>query len=143
VKDIADRLGSTDVYTQEPLDDLVNLITSIDPEEIEPLHEVRNEARFDDLTASMKENGWQSRPLLVIERKSDYLAWTVSHRLAAAIKAGLSLVPCNVIHECQLSEYGYHPTIGHVMDHERFKILKKIGDETALHLMWQEEGFPS
>jgi len=90
----------------------------------------------------MKENGWQGRPLLVIEHKSDYLAWTGSHRQAAAKEAGLSLVPCYAIHERELLKRGFHPVNGHVMDYQRLEILKKIGDEAAIHLMWQEEGFP-
>jgi ParB-like nuclease domain. len=116
----------------------VDLIASIDPEEIEPLHEVRIKALFDDLTASMKENRWQGRPLLVIERESDYVAWTGSHRIAAAIEAGLSLVPCYVLDERELLKRGFHPVIGHVTDYERLEILRNIGDEAAIHLMWQE-----
>ena len=117
------------------------MITSIDPQEIEPLHEVRNQALLDALTADMKENGWRGRPLLVIERESDYVAWTGSHRMAAAIEAGLALVPCYVIHEDELSKRGFHSTADHVMDYERFEILKAIGDEEAIHLMRQEQGF--
>ena len=116
--------------------------TSIDPEEITPLHGVRDHDKVDHLVAEMKENGWRGRSLLVIERESDYLAWTGSHRVAAAVKSGLSLVPCYVIHERELLERGFHPVDGHTMDYERRKILKEIGDEAAIHLMWQEEGFP-
>ena len=85
------------------------MITSIDPEQIEPLHEVRNRAILDGLTADMKENGWRGRPLLVIERESDYVAWTGSHRIAAAIEAGLALVPCYVVDEGELLKRGFHP----------------------------------
>jgi hypothetical protein len=115
------------------------MITSIDPEEIDPLHEVRNFDLVDELAAAMKENGWEGRPLLLIERSSaGYLAWTGSHRISAARQAGLSAVPCYVIQERQLLDHGFEADRGHVMDHERLEILRKIGDETALHIMWQE-----
>src|SRR5262249_14224980 len=120
------------------MNDPFNQITSIDPEEIEPLHEVRDQAKVDQLTADMKKNGWRGTPLLVIEPKSDYLAWTGTHRLAAATQAGLSSVPCYVIHEQELLKRGFHPVVGHVMDYERLQILKKIGDEVAIRIMWHE-----
>jgi hypothetical protein len=86
----------------------------------------------------MKDNGWRGRPLLVIERKSDYLAWTGSHRLAAAKLAGLDSVPCYVLSETELTSRGFDAELGHVEDRERLEILRKVGDETALHIMWQE-----
>jgi len=86
----------------------------------------------------MEENGWQGRPLLVIERQSDYLAWTGSHRLAAAAKAGLESVPCYVLHESRLQQHGFDAERGHALDYERMEILKKIGDEDALRIMWME-----
>jgi ParB-like chromosome segregation protein Spo0J len=114
------------------------MIMAIDPAEITPLHEVRIESLLDGLTADMKENGWQGRPLLVIKRPSGFLAWTGSHRIAAAIKAGLAAVPCYVLEERKLIRRGFHATQGHVLDYERLEILRKIGDEQAIHLMWQE-----
>jgi ParB-like chromosome segregation protein Spo0J len=104
------------------------LITSIDPQEIEPLHGVRDQTLLNNLAAEMKQNGWQGRPLLVIDRESGYSAWTGSHRISAAIEAGLSLVPCYVIDERELIDRGFDPAWGHVMDYERLQILKSIGD---------------
>jgi hypothetical protein len=121
------------------MNDPFNELTSIDPAEIEPLHEVPSQARLDALTAGMKENGWQGLPLLVIEGESGYLAWTGSHRIPAAIGAGLSLVPCYVIHEHELLRRGFDPVVGHVMDYERLQILKKIGDPVAIRIMRQED----
>jgi hypothetical protein len=109
----------------------------IDPEEIEPLHGVRNHALFDDLTASMKENGWKGRRLLVIDRESEYLAWTGSHRIAAAREAGLAVVPCYALDEQELLKRGFDCDQP-IMDYQRLEILKKIGDKDAIHLMWQE-----
>jgi len=114
------------------------MITVIHPEQIKPLHGVRSKAHFSDLVADMRENKWQGRPLLVIERESDYVAWTGSHRIAAAVEAGLDGVPCYVLDERLLLPLGYDAEKGHVFDYERLKILREIGDETAIHLMWQE-----
>jgi hypothetical protein len=38
------------------MNDRLNQLTSIDPAEIEPLHEVRNEAKVAYLAADMKQN---------------------------------------------------------------------------------------
>jgi hypothetical protein len=107
-----------------------SLLTSIDPQEIEPLHGVRDQMLLDNLAAGMKQSRWQGRPLLVIERGS--------HRIAAAIEASLSLVPCYVIDERELIDRGFDPARGHVMDYERLQILKSVGDAGAISLMWQE-----
>jgi len=85
----------------------------------------------------MRKNGWQGRPLLVIERESKepwYVAWTGSHRIAAAIDAGLDEVPCYVLDESLLPEE-VDAEWGHVQDYERLAILRKTGDETAIRLM--------
>lgn len=112
--------------------------TQIDLELIKPLHNVRNKPHFDALVTDMKENGWRGRPLLVIEREDDYLAWTGSHRIAAAIEVGFETVPCYVLPESELLEKGFDAERGHVEDYERLAILRKVGDETAMNLMWQE-----
>jgi hypothetical protein len=54
------------------------MITLIDPGEIQPLHDVVKvrQGGLKGLVDDMKENGWQGRPLLVIESESGYLAWT-------------------------------------------------------------------
>jgi hypothetical protein len=110
----------------------------IDPAEIKPLHEVRSRKLLNDLVADMRKNGWRGRPLLVIEREADYVAWTGSHRIAAAKKAGLVAVPCYVLHERQLLHHDCDAEWGHVEDWERLKIIQKVGDEAALSIMWQE-----
>lgn len=50
---------------------------------IKRLHGVRGWRLLASLAADMAENGWEGRPLLVIQRKSGWLAWTGSHRIAA------------------------------------------------------------
>jgi hypothetical protein len=116
----------------------MNTIVDIQPDLIKPLHEARSQRLLTELADDMKENGWQGRPLLVIERASDYLAWTGSHRIAAARKAGLSSVPCHVVKERELIRHGFDAEWGHVDDTDRLKAIRKIGDEIAIHIMWQE-----
>lgn len=116
----------------------MTLTTPIDPREIATLHGVRNRRLLRELTAGMKAEGWHGRPLLVVERANGYLAWTGSHRVNAALAAGLSNVPCYVLPESKLLKHGVDAEWGHVMDYERLEILRQIGDETATLIMWQE-----
>jgi hypothetical protein len=95
------------------------------PDEITPLHEARNKKHLAHLAADMKQNGWQGRPLLAIEREIARLA-------------GLEKIPCYILHERELIKHGFEAEHGHVEDYERLAILHKVGDETAINLMWQE-----
>jgi hypothetical protein len=113
-------------------------IISLSVEEITPLHKARSRRHLGELESDMRQNGWNGRPLLVIERENDYLAWTGSHRIAAAKKVGLTLIPCYVLSESKLAALGFDAERGHVEDRERLAILRKVGDETALKIMWQE-----
>lgn len=72
------------------------------PDEITPLHPVRNKKLLNQLVADTLKNGWQGPRLLVIKRESDYLAWTGSDRIAAAKIAELDQVPCYVLPEGEL-----------------------------------------
>lgn len=119
-------------------------IISIDPEEIIPLTAARNELLLKQLIEDMTENGWQSRPLLVIERESgDYLAWTGSHRIEAAREVGLPTVPCYVIQSSELIRSNFDEKVDldwAPFDHkDRMAALVKLDDENAIHLMWQED----
>lgn len=114
------------------------MIENIQIEDITPLHPPRMKRHVQDLQRDMEENGWQGRPLLVIERQNDYLAWTGSHRIAAAKLAGFTTIPCYVLPEQKLADLRFDAEHGHVEDRERLEILRKVGDETALHIMWQE-----
>lgn len=118
------------------------MIESLGLESITPLHPARQLGYVKNLAIDMKENGWKGRPLLVIERKDDYLAWTGSHRLVAAELAGLKSVPCYVLQETELTAKGFDAERGHVEDHERLEILKQIGNEEAFKLMWMENRAP-
>lgn len=108
-------------------------------DEITPLHGVTHPKHFHDLAADMEENGWKGRPLLVIERENDYLAWTGSHRLAAAREAGFPSVPCYVIQERKLLSKGFSAEEGHALDYQRLAILREVGDEMGIYLMRQED----
>ena len=55
-------------------------------------------AKVARLVARMRKHGWQRRPLLVEEGFFESRhAWTGTHRVEAAIKAGLVTVPCLVL----------------------------------------------
>lgn len=64
------------------------------PGSLIPPHEVRDAEKLTILTESMRRDGWMGEPLLVTEAGS---AWTGSHRIAAAIAAGLEMVPVHVV----------------------------------------------
>jgi len=114
------------------------MIESVGIENLTALHEPRSSRHLRNLAKDMKANGWCGRPLLVIERDSDFLAWTGSHRIAAARLAGLDFIPCYVLQESDLTSRGFDAERGHVEDYERLAILKAVGDETAIRIMWQE-----
>jgi ParB-like nuclease domain len=142
VRSVVDRLGQEDCsepgvrsFEARPMDD------QIDPWEIEPLHGVRNKSLLLSLTTDMNQRGWKGRPLLVIERsrpETRYLAWTGSHRIAAAREAELASVSCYVIHEDKLSLFDVDAKFGHCDDTDRLRILRKVGDEVAIGLMLKE-----
>ena len=114
----------------------------IAPNEIEPLHSPNVPALYRDLVRSMKKNGWKGRPLLVIEcANGSFVAWTGSHRIAAAREAGLDSIPCYIIPESLIESDSIDARTGHVMDFERIRAINASGDETAIHLMSLEKGF--
>lgn len=64
-----------------------------------PPHEVRDTDKLSALVAAMTADGWSGRALLVVARGDRYVAWTGSHRLAAARAAGVTNVPVVVVSE--------------------------------------------
>jgi len=58
-------------------------------------------ARTKTIVKSMRSHGWVGRRLLVEEVNNygyrEYYAWTGSHRIEAAKRAGLNKIPCRVI----------------------------------------------
>jgi len=116
----------------------VEVLLLIDTDLIKPLHGPRHDRILSVLLESMLEDGWNGRPLLVIERADDYQAWTGSHRLEAARMAGIEEIPCYILQEADLLRCGHDALFGHVDDSDRLEILRDVGDEGAFHLMAQE-----
>lgn len=73
-------------------------IVCLAPGLIRPIHEPRDPKLFGRLLRSMRERGWLGRPLLVVPAVLGvYQALTGSHRLAAALEAGLDTIPAIVL----------------------------------------------
>ena len=68
----------------------------MNPSQLSPRHEVQDESKLADLVAGMIMDGWQGRPLLVVDNGT-MRCLTGSHRLAAAREAGLVDVPAVVV----------------------------------------------
>ena len=115
---------------------------NINPHDIEPLHGPNVPRLLRGLVKSMKKDGWEGRPLLVIEcPDGSFVAWTGSHRVAAAREVDLDSIPCYIIPESMIESDSIDARTGHVMDYERVKAVNASGDETAIHLMSLERGF--
>ena len=113
----------------------------IPPCDITPLHKTTHPRLVASLASDMRDNGWEGRPLLVIKAASGYIAWTGTHRIAAAIEAELPTVPCYIINEKKLTRHGFDAVSGHVMDYERHAIMVKVGDSEGIRLMYLESAF--
>jgi hypothetical protein len=114
------------------------MYVKLDPNEIRTLNNPVNVELLDNLVMDMKENGWRGRSLLVIETELEYVAWTGSHRIAAAIEAGLATVPCYLLPVRKLTESGFKNGCWHVSNAERVDIVSKTRDGRAIELMEQE-----
>lgn len=69
------------------------------PEDVEPPHEIKDEAKLAEIIASMQK-GWFGRPLVVLRLGRVYKAITGSHRIAAAREV-LDAIPCLVLDDQQ------------------------------------------
>lgn len=127
------------------------------PSFVQPPHSERNAKKTAAITRSIKQNGWQGRPLLVVKTGERFAALTGSHRLASAKKAGLEEVPCYVINHAKFSakyDASFGPN-GNLLlrgkqgsnapgavfanfDAELMDVLEDIGDAQALKLMNEE-----
>ena len=58
--------------------------------------------------------------------------------LQPGLIARAELFDAVMLHKDQSFKRGFDAERGHVMDYERLEILRKVGDEVAIHLMWQE-----
>ena len=69
-----------------------------DPDRVWPWNEAFDVARVDRIADSMRGDGWVGRPLVLVSSGDGrYRALTGSHRLAAALDAGLPTVPVVVV----------------------------------------------
>lgn len=108
------------------------------PTDLDGLHEPRDQQLLISLERDMRRDGWSGRPLLVFEDDDGYVAWTGCHRIAAAIYAELSTVPCYVLDAAQLVPLGVSAGEGHASDHDRLEIIRQLGDDDAIQIMWAE-----
>lgn len=114
-------------------------MTTLSVGQIQPPHEVRDEEKLEIIAASMRETGWQGRPVLVIERSDYYQALTGSHRYAAAELAEIDSIPVVIVNTELLEEAGYTITELCYSDTEEVaSILSEIGDVPAAELAQQE-----
>jgi ParB-like chromosome segregation protein Spo0J len=125
-------------------------ITYLYAEGIIPLHGVHDPEKLKKLTASMEDCGWQDRPILCLDFGDRVQALTGSHRIAAAVAAGIDKIPayvvdvtdhiCNDDGECILcgSECWVAMVMDGIDDDDRLAALRESGDAEAIRLLEQE-----
>jgi hypothetical protein len=129
----------------------------LDPEALDTINEPFNEEHRQRLVASMRQSGWEGRELLVEEVRRygspQYFAWTGSHRVAAAIEAGLRTVPCRLLSAVEADDafvkagyvqYGYNSWRSAITgrhgpgDTHRLRGLEAAGLEDAARMLREE-----
>ncbi len=121
----------------------------IDPASITPPHGIRDKDSLKKITESMKEHGWQGRPVLAIEiGENEYKGWTGSHRTVAAQKAGLDDIPTfvvsfddflNGVKQSGRDESEVYDLLeGNSDDDDKKQLLEELGLNAAADLMRQE-----
>jgi|GEM_PF-2441726 len=81
-------------------------IKTVKLETIEQFHGITDKEKLRQLTKDMEENGWNGRPIIVIDCGGEYSALTGSHRIEAARKAGLYEIPVAVVdHGTMFEDY--------------------------------------
>ena len=157
-QDYAAKAGTKPQYSDEMVNQLLGAITPmgvgstvskfvypidgvVSNKSLIPPHEIRDYEKLKTLTASMKANGWQHRPILVYNVGRGNEALTGSHRIAAAKAAGIE-VPI----------YKIDPSVGNYADQagksivdisreeigSQIKWLKKFGDQDAVKILKEE-----
>jgi hypothetical protein len=114
----------------------------LEPRRVTPLHEVRDADKFASLVAAMRDGGWQGRPVLVTQWGDGWVALTGSHRVAAAVEAGLDEIPClatdaDAFHDAHDSHPYEWVTNNHYED--LAAAIREAGDDDAADLMDAEE----
>ena len=109
-------------------------VEQLDPYEIRPPNMPTDMDKFDKILNSMEEEGWQGRPLVVIDEGENYYGLTGSHRVEAAQQAGLDEVPVIKVPASQLDDYELNGIVGgggsedYVLDGLRFADLDKYAE---------------
>ena len=110
---------------------------------IEPPHNARDNKKLLLLTESMKNTGWQGRPILTYDVGRGNEALTGSHRIKAAREANIE-VPIyeikNVGNYVDANGKSIHD-VGFMELDEQVKWLNKFGDKNAAKLLKQEPEF--
>lgn len=110
---------------------------------IEPPHNVRDNKKLLSLIESMKNTGWQGRPILTYDVGRGNEALTGSHRIKAAREANIE-VPIyeikNVGNYVDANGKSIHD-VGFMELDEQVKWLNKFGDKNAAKLLKQEPEF--
>lgn len=111
-------------------------------ENVEPLHEVQDDAKFEDLVVSMKDGGWKGRPVVVFEGAAGIMGLTGSHRIAAAKEAGVDIPIYEVDKDAAnfVDEDGNNimDFAGTGDDQKLAEFLEQAGDEDAASLIREE-----
>jgi len=76
---------------------LVNRAVCVPLESVRPYHPPRRWDQLEALITSMREFGWKGRPIVVADTQDGFVAFTGSHRLAAAKDAGVPSIPIIVM----------------------------------------------
>lgn len=69
----------------------LSMTQTMTPGDIIPAHDVRDDAKLTELTASMREQGWQGAPVVISREGFGDQALTGSHRIAAAEAAEIDV----------------------------------------------------
>lgn len=119
----------------------------LNPLFVDPVNDI-DQARVATLAASLRNVGWIGPEILVEETEHGFVAWTGSHRLAAAKIAGVS-VRCLVLGKTEARSAfeatysrGYHRSWRDAVtdaegpfDQDRLRALRRVGlEEMADHL---------
>ena len=77
---------------------------NVSPKNIIPLNGVTVPENLAKIVASMTENGWVGDPIVVVPCGEAYQALTGSHRIEAAMRAGLETIPVELVESDRLTE---------------------------------------
>lgn len=124
--------------------DVVNIYKIVPP------HEVRDAEKLAALTEDMAAHGWTGRAILAINTGDGYAALTGSHRIAAAMAAGLDEIPAYVIDisdhvvgddgDCEACgpDCWVAALVDAIDDQDREGALSRCGDAMAIALFGEE-----